>query len=226
VKFKRKPTAVDRKTTLRLVGELADRVDTALVPQFTETEGALISLSPSQARGPGEDSLLYLHKAFPRQSAEPFIFARAGWIGGGSKRGTGTHVAVWLSDADEQARSSKRDLEQPISNLAAKLEKKLAQIRTGDNRCRVLVCSSWLTGELPRAPEHLQAALQRRVITRHAGVAGLLMVMRKPTGPLSRHRYTIRPYLPESANALPAGLLSSLQSMEQNQPIPSIEGAT
>ena len=79
-----------------------------------------------------------------------------------------------------------------------------------------------MTAQLHRARRETMDRLRARLFTKHAGVAGLLMVMRTFHHDPPRHRYKITPILPDAADALPQGFLDELLRLEHDQSIPPL----
>src|SRR2546422_881519 len=147
IKLKKTPTAVERKTIVRFVRELSQQIEANVAAgridddtRHEETGAAYISVARTVAVGPGVYSQGRQHVRFPDQRGrQPFTFGRIGVTTAAAlkddavlPRGheTRDHVAVWLSDADEEAHSLHKDLDEPLDLLGAKLEKKLAQAKS------------------------------------------------------------------------------------------------
>ena len=239
IKLKKTPTAIERKTVVRLVREFSREIDENITAgrltddtRYAETDAALISVARTAQVGPGQDSLGRVHARFPDlRGRQPRAFGRIA-VGDTSvlknpellAKGHPTRdcVAVWLSDADEEAQSLNKDLDEPLDLLGRKLEGKLAQTKLDADTGRVLIVSSWMTAQLHRARRETMDRLRARLFTKHAGVAGLLMVMRTFRHDPPRHRYKITPILPDGADALPQGFLDELLRVERDQSVPPL----
>jgi len=235
IKLKVDPTASQRKTTLRLVRELSAEIDSTAgtVPrsQFTETEAAYISVAPTKAVAPGQDSVGMQDPRFPDMRGEqPFVFgritvARAARIKAGHVPPpieTRDHVAIWLSDEQTELHSLEKDLDEPLAELGKKLERKLAQTRLDDRTGRLLIVSSWMTGELRRVSDHAMAGLRKLLFRKHASVAGVLFMQHSYRQSIARPEYEIDSVLPDTNGWINTEHVIQLRRLESEYPVPAV----
>jgi len=237
VKLKKTPTSTERKTVVRLVREFSAEIDGNVVvgraaddSRYAETSAAHVSVARTAPVGPREDSLGRLHASFPdMKGRQPTSFGRV-TIGVMSElrqrepqaREHRDSVAVWLSEADEEAISLDKDLDEPLELLGGKLERKLAQTKRDARTRRVLIVSSWMTKQLNRARPSTMKRLRDRIFFKHTGVAGVLMVLHAFHRSPPRHRYTITPILPDGESALPQEFFDELLRLERDRAIPPL----
>lgn len=237
IKLKKRPSSVERKALVRILRELGLEIETNVSQgrssddaRYLETDVAHISVARTAPVGPGQSSLGRQHDRFPdTEGREPSIFGRVGLAPAEALRNadvleggypTSDHVAIWLCDEDREAQSLGQDLDEPLESLGHKLERKLAQTKVGPGTGRLLVVSSWITGQLHRAPERALARLKDQLFRRHAGVTGLLMVARRHRQEPPRHCYEIVPVLPEQGGALPRDFIDEMLRLESDHTIP------
>ena len=122
----------------------------------------------------------------------------------------------------EETQSLHKDLDNPLDVLGRKLERKLAQTKIDAGTRRVLIVSSWMAEQLHRARPETIARLRARLFAKHAGVAGVLMVMRTFRRDPPRHLYRITPILPDAADAIPGAFLDELLRLESDHAIPPL----
>lgn len=235
VKLKVDPTASQRKTILRLVRELSVEIDstanTTPRSQFMETEAAYISVAPTRAVAPGQNSIGMQDPRFPDMGGEePFVFGRIS-VGRAARIKAGhlptpietrDHVAIWLSDEQTQVHSLKKDLDEPLAELGKKLERKLAQTRLNDRSGRLLIVSSWMTGELRRASGEAIARLRNLLFRKHGSVAGVLFMQRSYRQSIERPVYEIESLLPDPTEWLNPEHVIRLRELEIEYPVPAI----
>jgi hypothetical protein len=236
IKLKADPTAHERKVILRLVRELSAEIDAAvghseMQSHFVQTDAAYISVAPTRAAAPDEYSQGMQDPRFPdMRGEEPFVFGRisvgkatqlrAGYLPAPIE--TRDHVAIWLSDADAQAHSLHRDLDEPLRELGRKLERKLGQTRLDAQTGRLLIVSSWITRELRRASENAIGELRNLLFRKHRGVAGVLLVSHTYRSSIERPAYEFDALLPDNAHWFTWDHLTQLRELERQSPVPKV----
>ena len=237
IKLRKAINSVERKTTVRLVREACQEIETSVAAgnvhddaRYVETDAAHVSVARTVAVGPGELSLGRVHPRFPDQlGREPSTFARIGVVQRADLRNdqvlvegheTRDSVAIWLADKEQEAESMSKNLDEPMATLGRKFERKLAQTKLDTDTGRLLIVSSWITGQIHRVATPVISNLKDVLFRKHDGVVGLLMVMRSYRKESARHYYRIEPVLPEGGGALPPETVGRLFLAERDQPIP------
>src|SRR5207249_3314616 len=129
---------------------------------------------------------------------------------------------IWLSDADEEAQSLHKDLDEPLHILARKLERKLAQTRVDVATARVLIVSTWMTGQVHRVPPETMDRFRNRLFRKHNEVVGVLLAMHTSRREPPRHYYEVAPILPEGDETLLGELLEKMQQLERDHSVPTL----
>ncbi len=235
LKMKRTPTAVERKTIVRLVREMAGKIDKREGgAHFAETEAAFISVAERVSVGAGQSSVGRHHPSFPDMgNKEPRTFGRVGY-GPAELKGpmtadavggypTADHVAIWLSDADEEAHSLDREMDKPVREVLVKLERKLNQTKVDASTKRLLIVSTWMTGQFQRVSKETIAVSRDRLFKKHTGVAGLIFVMRGAPVTYPRRSYLIVPILPDDDASFTL-FVAEVVRLEQKMAIPPLTG--
>lgn len=238
IKLKKTPTSEERKQIVRIARESCTTIDANVeagrigYSLIEETDAAFISVARSAAVGPGEYSIGMQHRRFPDTKGEqPFLFGRVG-VGLQGPPGQGLpieketrdSVAIWLSDEDRLVQSLDRDLDEPLAELATKLERKLAQAKRSEETERVLIVSSWLADQLHCASSGALRNLERVLFEKHSRVAAVLFVRHsrfRTVAGVERPFYKIVSLLPNRDTAFKP-LLDRVQALERSELIPRI----
>ncbi len=117
-------------------------------------------------------------------------------------------VHLWLPPVDPDV--DRGNIESPLLRLADRLEKKLAQARSGGAR-RLLIVDTGLTVQLQSANDPRLGEFRRRLTVKHKGVAGVLLVSRRWHEKNRRWGYMVVTVANKGPDALPVDLVRSLQ---------------
>jgi len=226
----------DRQENVRCVKELGAELDRYTKSSLSlpgallrQTSSALISVALSVPVAPGKESIFKLHPSFPEPSGNPHMFMRLGWapknIAGVQVSGyevtTHSHVGIWLPAKESQEQSIKKDLEEPLMQLAKKLKKKTAQTKRGPDWGRFLLVQTWIAFELDRVKrEQFEKFVQELFAS--SSLSAALLVSRKWDRVRLRHTWIVRPALPPNKQSDMWELLSSVSQLGSDFLVPQV----
>ncbi|WP_157232111.1 hypothetical protein [Hyalangium minutum] len=134
---------------------------------------------------------------------------------------TYSHVGIWLSDKESHERSIKQDLEEPLMQLAKKLNKKTAQTKRGPEWGRLLFVQTWIASEFDRIRRDQLERFNNELFA-SSGLGAALLVSRKWDALRLRHNWIVHPILPHSRQSDLWELLSRVSQSGSEVLVPQV----